>query len=452
MPRRTPIASPLNTSLTAANSPEPAYIYALSLLPTATDTAATTTAAVAAAVCALTSVNGLHVLDPGTLAPLHTINTAQQEQQQQHTLLKAYGPNTLLTAGGQSRNLSLHDIRAPALSMALTAPHAVCSIAVAASTGAIAAGTERPEGARGGEGASVLVWDVRSPQGGTAAPLRHYTESHSDDITALAFAPPPQHGSDGGHRQHQQRLVSGGMDAQITVFDLSAAAAAKSGEADDEVDGAVVDVWNHGSSVRCLGWFGGGADVWALSHDEALAVYGGPPRGERRLGDVREQRPAGDAEYVVDVLPHPHPHLRPSDDEGEEDEDEGGMARAWVVAGNKAQQWVDLVPFSVARGVLLDGDGGYRLLGGHGAEVCRDLVFDAGVCFTRCSLFLSWQTLIFCWQTGTMYTGGEDGIVRAWRAPAAAATVAAADELPVHKQPKKTRKEDAEKKKRFRPY
>ena len=49
-----------------------------------------------------------------------------------------------------------------------------------------------------------------------------------------------------------------------------------------------------------------------------------------------------------------------------------------------------------------------------------------------------------------MYTGGEDGIVRAWRAPPAAAA-AVADELPVHKQPKKTRKEDAEKK-RFRPY
>ena len=398
MPRRTPIASPLNTSLTPANSPEPAYIYALSLLPAATDTVTTTTAAAAAAVCALTSVNGLHVLDPGTLAPLHTINTAQQELQQQHTLLKAYGPNTLLTGGGQSRSLLLHDIRAPAPSMTLTAPHAVCSIAVAAGTDVIAAGMERPEGGRGGDGASVLVWDLRSPQGGTAAPLRHYTESHSDDITALGFAPLPQHGSGSKHGRNQQRLVSGGMDAQITVFDLSAAEAAKSGEADDEVDGAVVDVWNHGSSVRCLGWFSGGADVWALSHDEVLAVYGGPPRGERRLGDVREQPSAGGAEYVVDVLPHPHSHLRLPDDEGEEgeeDEHEGGTARAWVVAGNKAQQWVDLVPFSAARGVLLDGDGGYRLLGGHGAEVCRDLVFDAGVCFIRCILFL-WQMLICC--------------------------------------------------------
>lgn len=369
MPCRTSIASPLNVSLTPGNSSEPAYIYALSLLPT---TATTAIATAATAVCALTSANGLHVLDPGTLAPRHTINTAQQEQQQQHTLLETYGPNTLLTGGGQSRSLSLHDIRAPTPSMTLTAPHAVCSIAVAAETGVIAAGTERPEGGRGGEGASVLVWDVRSPRGGTAVPLRRYTESHSDDVTALAFAPPSRHGRGGGHGQQQQMLVSGGMDAQITVFDLAAAAATKSGEADDEVDGAVVDVWNHGSSVRCLGWFGGEADVWALSHDEVLAIYGGPPRGERRLGNVREQQPARGAEYVVDVLPHPHPSGG---------EDEGGTARVWVVAGNKAQQWVDLVPFSVARGVLLDGDGGYRLLGGHGTEVCRDLVFDAGVCF-----------------------------------------------------------------------
>ena len=56
--------------------------------------------------------------------------------------------------------------------------------------------------------------------------------------------------------------------------------------------------------------------------------------------------------------------------------------------------------------------------------------------------------LMCCWQTGTIYTGGEDGIVRAWRAPEAAA----ADEPSVHKQPKKARKEEAEKKKRFRPY
>lgn len=149
----------------------------------------------------------------------------------------------------------------------------------------------------------------------------------------------------------------------VNIFSLSAPAGT-GGEADDEVDGALRSVINHGSSVHRCGWMGQG-EVWALSHDEVLGVYGDCGEGEAHmLGDVRESM---GAEYVVDVLPR----------------GEGG----WVVAGNKEGVWVDFVPLEGTGEKWGLGNGGYRLLEGRmGGEVCRDVVVDMEVYLWLCTM------------------------------------------------------------------
>ncbi|KAF8243511.1 WD40 repeat-like protein, partial [Wilcoxina mikolae CBS 423.85] len=263
---RTPINPLLTTSLTPSGSPEPAYIYALSLLPST--------------ICALTSASTLHLLSTHTLQPTRVLTTP-------HTLLATYSPHTLLTSG-QSKTLTLHDLRTPTPTItSLLSPSPTTSLAVSPS-GLLAAGTELVSST-----STVLIFDPRYP----TAPVRTYSESHSDDITALSFS-----------SLHPHLLASGGTDAQVNVFDVSVSAGTGV-EGDDEVDGALRTTINHGSSVNRVGFLG--ENLWAVSHDEVMGVYAGNGEGETHmLGDVREKT---GAEYVVDVV--------------------GGEKEAWVVAG-----------------------------------------------------------------------------------------------------------------------
>ncbi|KAI5784208.1 WD40-repeat-containing domain protein [Pyronema domesticum] len=278
---------------------------------------------------ALTSANNLHLISPQTLQVTATISTP-------HTLLTRYNDSLLLTAGF-SNTLALVDPRSSTPASTLIAPGEVASIAVS-STGQIAAGTNY-ENAQ----AIVSIWDPRM-----ATPVRSYNESHNDDITALRWS-----------EEKPTLLASGGTDGLVNVFDTSVAAGA-SGEGDDEVEGAVVRVENHGS-VHKVG-FTEGDGVWALSHDEVLGVYDGGV-----VGDIREMM---GIKYGVDVV--------------------GG----WVIAGKDGA--VEMGKLRKKGGEWGVGKRGYTLAGGHGEEVVRDILVERD----------------------SVVTGGEDGCVKVWRLPA----------------------------------
>jgi len=310
---RTSLSAVHTQSLSPAPSGEVAYIFSLAQTPST--------------LAALTSSSALHLLSPSTLQSSRRISTAD-------SLLSPYAPSALLTAGSCG-TITVHDLRAPGRGSkvtVLTAGTPVLSLA-SSSTGLVAAGTELVSAA-----ASVLVFDPRN----ASAPMRTYSQAHNDDVTALSFG--------GGGTA---LLASGGTDGLVNVFDLAVPPGAR-GEGDDEADGALKSVLNHGSVRRC-GFLPGG-ELWALSHDEVLALYTDAGEGETfALGDVRGKL---ECEYVVDLLPR--------------------AEEAWVVAGNKEEQWLDLRPIG-RRGHW--GNGGYRLVGGHGAEVCRDVLVDISVGF-----------------------------------------------------------------------
>ena len=97
-------------------------------------------------------------------------------------------------------------------------------------------------------------------------------------------------------------LLSGSTDGLVSVYDCRIA---------DE-DDAVLEVYNHGSSVHRAEFLGDGSVIVALSHDETLSLY---PLKETASADkasdedkAREDvvfgdiRPLADCEYAVDVL------------------------------------------------------------------------------------------------------------------------------------------------------
>ena len=151
-------------------------------------------------------------------------------------------------------------------------------------------------------------------------------------------------------------------------------------------------------------------DIYALSHDETLTIYplndptamstdnDDPPTDadgaeERSIwGDVRQKL---GCEYVVDLLPG----------------DQTGPSHGTLVVGSHVQdqqhdQWIDLIPFrndwsgkgkGRMSGWRIDLANGIRLAGGHGEEV------------VRCIRIVE--------ETATIFTGGEDGLVKVWKGP-----------------------------------
>jgi len=201
-------------------------------------------------------------------------------------------------------------------------------------------------------------------------------------------------------------LLSGSTDGLVNVYNLKQAKKDTRGADDDE---ALFQVINHGSSIHHTGFLRSAApwvedmDIYALSHDEILTVYplndpsiedtDTPPAAEEDCtveksiwGDVRQKL---GCDYVMTLVP--------------ETAGRGGT----LVVGSHQQQWIDLMPFEnnwsgkTKRGRMLswriEAERGIRLAGGHGEEVAR------------CIHMMQ--------ETRTVYTGGEDGLVKVWKGP-----------------------------------
>lgn len=261
----------------------------------------------------------------------------------------------------------------------------VLSLAVSEGTGVVAAGTELV-----GSVARVVIWygyppvslllprEIPSPPPPspekppspkperiseayrdlrTAGVKAQYTESHNDDITALSFHPTVPH-----------LLLSGATDALVNIYNLLAPPSTTTTDTDD--DAALHQVINHGSSIHRAGFLG--TNVYALSHDEQLAVYAvveEVPEDTERAPETAECKQWGDVrgllgcEYVVDIM----------------EDSSGGV----VVAGSHSEHWVDLVPLrktdaGIEGWSMLHGEG-VRLHEGHGGEVVRGVWVDEGV-------------------------------------------------------------------------
>lgn len=203
---------------------------------------------------------------------------------------------------------------------------------------------------------------------------------------------------------HSSLLLSGSTDGLVNVYDLKQA---KKDIRDADDDEALFQVINHGSSVNRTGFLRSAAprvedmDIYAISHDEILTVY--PLNDPSTIdtdtllaveedeseeksiwGDMRQKL---GCDYVMTLL---------------SETAEGGGT---LVAGSYQQQWIDLMPLENnwsgktrqgrMSGWRIDAERGIRLVGGHGEEVAR------------CIHVMQ--------ETKTVYTGGEDGLVKVWK-------------------------------------
>ena len=129
--------------------------------------------------------------------------------------------------------------------------------------------------------AFLLFWDVRSKN-----LLGGYWDSHEDDVTSVAF-----------HPDVADRLVSGGVDGIVNVFDVSQ-------NCEDE---AVLTSLNTESSVQKLRWSADGDNVACVTHTEDFFIWNTEdvspfrnlPRDEICRG---MRRNVEERTYIVDVL------------------------------------------------------------------------------------------------------------------------------------------------------
>ncbi|XP_062850989.1 WD repeat-containing protein 89 [Trichomycterus rosablanca] len=166
-------------------------------------------------------------------------------------------PDVLFT-GSSDGTIRCWDVRQPG-SSAVRAfrskpDHSYCSFDISCNGSVVCAGTEQVD-----EDSFLVFWDARMAGDGSGGGAKKegllgvYSESHSDDITAVCF-----------HPTVADRLASGSTDGLVNVFDLS------SGEEDD----ALITTCNCDSSASALCWSGKSADqLLCLTHDEGLYLW-----------------------------------------------------------------------------------------------------------------------------------------------------------------------------------
>ncbi|KAL8673059.1 MAG: hypothetical protein Q9168_002521 [Polycauliona sp. 1 TL-2023] len=241
--------------------------------------------------------------------------------------------------------------------------------------------------------ATITVWDSRNPK----TSLLQYVESHSDDATDLCF-----------HPYRPSVLLSGGTDGLVNIYDTTIT---------DE-DDALIQVFNHGSSIAHIGFLSD-HEVFALSHDEVFSVYDTTDSDQTEapipvcaFGDLR---PHLTCDYVVDLVGS---------------ESSGPI----LVAGSHSLHQLDLVPLHHGSKWSLDRANTLRLPNAHSEEVVRSL------CFSK--------------DGDTIFTAGEDGLVKAWRLSEEPAVTTKAKNPGQHTDQKREKQSTSDKNQgaRFKPY
>lgn len=189
--------------------------------------------------------------------------------------------------------------------------------------------------------------------------MRWQSSENHDDITALQY-----------HPSDHQILLSGGDDGLVGVFDTTI---------QDEND-SLIQAFDHGP-IHKAGFLSDTA-IYALSADQQFSIYplNTPEANDGNViqpvsfGDLR---PTAQCDYVIDVLRDLH--------------------QPYVVAGsNLSNPHIDLVPLTANPRFALSTQNVVRVQRAHGEEIVRSAYLDR--------------------SAETIFTAGEDGCVKSFRA------------------------------------
>ncbi|KAI1137251.1 WD40 repeat-like protein [Hypoxylon sp. FL0543] len=224
----------------------------------------------------------------------------------------------------------------------------VLSLACSSAGFSVVAGTEMQN-----HQVSLLAWDVRS----TPTPKLEYGYCHSDDVTELNF-----------HPSDHNIFLSGSTDGLVNIYDTRVT---------DE-DEVVIQTFNHEASIHHAAFLND-TEVFALSHDEKLALYDmaeGRETGAATtdFGDMRELL---GCQYIANVIPKVN------------------NAGAMIGAGAHDRQGFEIIHMTKGQGWSLDPDNTVGLFGAHSSEIVRSFcLYD---------------------EAQTVFSAGEDGYIKAWR-------------------------------------
>ncbi|RFU26649.1 hypothetical protein B7463_g9707, partial [Scytalidium lignicola] len=238
--------------------PQSTYIY--DITPTA------------AGLATISSDDKLRLIDPLALNKPELSIIGRQNAQ--FTCLRSLDEgNAIVCTGGRDGSICAFDLRSGNMVLEVKSDQnaPVLSLACLPHYG-LAGGTELTN-----HEATVLLWDIRQPD----APQVKYAESHSDDVTELQF-----------HPTQSSLLLSGSTDGLVNIYNTTIS---------DEEE-ALHQTINLGHSISHANFLSD-VDIFALSHDERLAIYSlvtdtreeVEERPPQDFGDVRE-RIGGDRE------------------------------------------------------------------------------------------------------------------------------------------------------------
>ncbi|KAI8624113.1 WD40-repeat-containing domain protein [Xylariaceae sp. FL1651] len=264
--------------------------------------------------------------------------------------------NAGVCTAGENGTISLWDLRqdvrhAEVAKFTTESQVPVLSVACSSPGFSVVAGTELQN-----HQASIIIWDVRS----TSKPKLHYKEVHSDDVTELNF-----------HPSDPNILLSGSTDGLVNICDIRIT---------DE-DEVVIQTFNHDSSIHHAA-FVNDTEVYALSHDERLALYDmaeGYEKGAATM-DFGDMRAILGCQYVANVFA------------------KANGAGAVIGAGAHEQQVFELIHLTKGDNWTLDRGNSVSLPGAHAEEIVRSFCFYD--------------------EAQMVFSAGEDGFIRAWRANA----------------------------------
>ncbi|KAI1496110.1 WD40-repeat-containing domain protein [Biscogniauxia marginata] len=263
--------------------------------------------------------------------------------------------NSVVCTAGEDGSVSMWDLRLDAWSaeVARLTDNQVPILSLACSSAgfSVVAGTELQN-----HQASILIWDVRS----TPTPKLHYKEVHSDDVTELNF-----------HPSDPNILLSGSTDGLVNICDTRIT---------DE-DEVVIQTFNLDSSIHHAAFLND-TEVFALSHDERLALYDMAESYEKGSAttDFGDMRAVLGCQYIANVFA------------------KANGAGAVIGAGTHDQEAFEMIHLTKGESWNLDRVNSVALPGAHSSEIVRSFCFYD--------------------EAQMVFSAGEDGYIKAWRSNA----------------------------------